>query len=77
MTTANIKPRRLKPAEGRRVRHLDGSLFAEAGEYVTVDRYYRRLLSAGDLEQAPLPKKSADKTTASGGEAKGKKGSAK
>lgn len=39
----------LQPKFGRRVRHADGSLFAEGGERVTLDSFYRRLIADGDL----------------------------
>jgi hypothetical protein len=51
----------LRPAEGRRVRHPDGSLFAAEGERVVLTPYYRRLRDAGDLEPVPTEKKSASK----------------
>lgn len=45
----------LKPAEGRRVRHRDGRLFAEAGESVPSSSFYLRLLDAGDLIETTEP----------------------
>lgn len=48
---------RLRPAEGRRIRHPDGRLFAAAGEPVPTAGYYQRLLNDGDLEAVPAPAK--------------------
>lgn len=47
---------RLRPAAGRRVRHPGGKLFADNGEPVQINPYYRRLLQAGDLEEVPAGK---------------------
>lgn len=55
----------LRPAEGRRVRHPNGNLFAAEGERVALTPYYRRLRDAGDLEIVKpvkaAPSKSASK----------------
>ncbi len=47
----------LQPKFGRRVRHADGSLFADGGDQVTLDSFYRRLIADGDLV-APTTAKS-------------------
>jgi hypothetical protein len=50
----------LTPKFGRRVRHADGTLFDEAGEAVTLDSFYRRLIADGDLVADASVDQSAD-----------------
>jgi len=45
----DIDQRRLAPKPGGRVRKPDGSVLAEAGETVTIDRFWRRRLAHGDV----------------------------
>lgn len=50
------QPVYLKPAAGLKVRHpLGGHLKAE-GDFVVLDRYWRRRLAEGSVTQAPAPK---------------------
>lgn len=53
MTRARPGTVDLRPAEGRRVSHRDGRLFAAAGETIKPSPFYQRLYAAGDLELVP------------------------
>ena len=52
----------LRPAQGRRVSHRDGRLFAAGGESVMPSPFYQRLFAAGDLELVPHRAASKSKT---------------
>ncbi|WP_067734492.1 DUF2635 domain-containing protein [Novosphingobium naphthalenivorans] len=59
-----------RPAEGRRALKPDGMPLAAAGEAIALDRYWRRLLAAGDIEAVPVSKtqtKSRSKTASGEG----------
>lgn len=50
--------KKLRPAEGVKVRHPDGRHLAEQGETVTITAYWQRRLAEGDVvevkEAAPI-----------------------
>ena len=56
----------LRPVEGRRIRHKDGTLFDADGESVPANSFYLRLLDAGDLEKVPAKKKTRRKSASEG-----------
>lgn len=41
--------KKLKPAEGRRVRKPDGRLLADRGEDIAIDAFWQRRLEDGDV----------------------------
>ena len=53
----------LKPKFGRRVRHAGGALFAEGGDRVELNAFYRRLIADGDLVAAATSKARPKKRT--------------
>lgn len=58
----------LKPADGRRVRHADGRLFATDGERVPATPHYLRLRRSGDLiPAAPARTRSTRKKSSTQG----------
>lgn len=54
---------RVRPIEGRAVRHPDGRPLEEAGEWVTNHPYWRRRLDDGDVS-IELPRRTAKRTSA-------------
>ncbi len=56
----------LRPVEGRRIRHRDGTILAAKGEAVPANSYYLRLLDAGDLEEFKPQRKSRRRSVSKG-----------
>lgn len=55
-----------RPADGRRALKPDGVPLAAGGEAIALDRYWRRLLAAGDIEAVPVSRPQTKQNAKSG-----------